>query len=50
MVRILTGTLVDIGLGKFRPDDIETMLSAGVRSGTGQLAPAKGLLLKNVEY
>lgn len=50
MVRILTGTLVDIGLGKFRPDDIVKMLSAGVRSGTGQLAPAKGLLLKNVEY
>lgn len=50
MVRILTGTLVDIGLGKFHPKDVEEMLSVGLRSGTGQLAPAKGLFLKDVKY
>lgn len=50
MVRIMAGTIVDTGLGKFKPQDIDKMLSCAVRSDTGQLAPAKGLFLKKVEY
>lgn len=50
MVRILTGTLVDVGLGRFGQNDIENMLLNGIRSDSGQLAPAKGLFLKDVKY
>ncbi len=50
MVRILAGTLVDVGLGKYTDRDVEQMLLDALRQKTGQLAPAKGLFLKEVEY
>lgn len=50
MVRILTGTLVDVGLGRFEPKDMIMMLEKKKRSESGQMALAKGLFLKSVEY
>ena len=50
MVRILTGTLVEVGSGKREVSDMETLLSAGKRELAGPLVPAKGLALMEVRY
>jgi tRNA pseudouridine38-40 synthase len=50
MVRIMVGTLVDIGAGTRAPGDIDRMLSARDRRVAGQTAPACGLTLVNVTY
>ena len=46
MVRIVAGTLVEVGLGRFRPDDIPRMLEAKDRRAAGSTAPAQGLYLQ----
>jgi tRNA pseudouridine38-40 synthase len=50
MVRIMAGTLADIGKGALRPEDIEKLLLQKNRPAAGQTAPADGLYLLNVEY
>lgn len=50
MVRSITGTLVDVGLGKFRPNAIPQMLDARSREKAGQIAPPHGLMLWGVDY
>lgn len=50
MVRILTGTLVETGLGKRRADEMEQILAAKDRQKAGALAPACGLALMEVYY
>lgn len=50
MVRILTGTLVEIGLGKIAPEMIWPILVAKDRAAAGDTAPAKGLTLIEVRY
>jgi tRNA pseudouridine38-40 synthase len=46
MVRILAGTLVDVGRGRLSPDDITRLLSdAGARKDAGSTAPPHGLTL-----
>lgn len=50
MVRILVGTLIEIGLGKRKPEEIKELLQLGAREEAGFLAPAKGLCLMNVWY
>ena len=50
MVRALTGTLVRVGDGKLRPDDVAALLANRDRTGTGNLAPAHGLTLERVTY
>ena len=49
-VRALTGTLVEVGMGKRRPGDLLSVLRAKDRSLTSQLAPAHGLCLWEVAY
>lgn len=49
-VRIMTGTLVDIGLGKYPPQIVQQMLAAKDRREAGQTAPACGLYLTQVSY
>jgi tRNA pseudouridine38-40 synthase len=46
MVRIMVGTLVDVGLGRFSPDDIPKMLAAKDRRAAGLTAPPNGLYLQ----
>jgi len=46
MVRIIVGTLVEVGLGRFTPDDIPKMLEAKDRTAAGSTAPAVGLYLQ----
>jgi tRNA pseudouridine38-40 synthase len=50
MVRAISGTLVLVGDGKLRPDDVARLLAARDRAGTGNLAPASGLTLEGVVY
>ncbi len=50
MVRILCGTLVEVGCGKFSPSEVERILLSRNRSQAGQTAPACGLSLVHVNY
>lgn len=50
MVRILTGTLLEVGTGKREPSMIPVIIAAEDRSSAGFLAPAKGLFLRKVYY
>ena len=50
MVRILAGTLMEVGMGKRDPDSIPQLFEEGVRAQAGFLAPAQGLSLLEVEY
>ena len=50
MVRVMTGTLVDIGRGRFEPEHIQRLLQSGDRKQAGVTAPACGLCLIEVYY
>lgn len=50
MVRIIAGTLVDVGRGQLSADDIAPLLQSGERSRGGQTAPPQGLTLMRVDY
>ena len=50
MVRILTGTLVEIGNGKRKPEEMKDIISAMDRGAAGKTAPAQGLYLQEVYY
>ena len=50
MVRILTGTLVEIGEGVRPVESIQEILDAGDRRLAGETAPAQGLILREVRY
>lgn len=50
MVRILSGTLLQIGAGDKWSEDVPEMLRSKNRQDSGFLAPAKGLVLVEVEY
>lgn len=50
MVRIITGTLIEIGLSKISEDAIKTVLKSGERHIVGYTAPPQGLFLVEVKY
>jgi tRNA pseudouridine38-40 synthase len=50
MVRILVGTLLEVGYGRMKPTDMPALLEARDRSKAGPTAPAMGLCLEKVEY
>lgn len=50
MVRIITGTLVEVGLGKRNPDDLIDIIKSTDRTKAGHRAPAEGLYLVEVYY
>ena len=50
MVRILAGTLIQVGLGAYAPEDMEPMLTACDRQAAGPTAPAQGLTLIGMKY
>jgi tRNA pseudouridine38-40 synthase len=49
-VRSMVGSLVEVGVGRWTPQDITRMLEARDRSQCGQVAPAAGLYLMSVDY
>lgn len=50
MVRILTGTLMEVGRGRLKPADIMDIIEAKDRGRAGFTAEPEGLFLKSVEY
>lgn len=49
-VRIMAGTLLEVGRGKLTPDDIRRVLERGDRSQAGPTAPPQGLVLWEIIY
>lgn len=50
MVRILAGTLIEIGAGKYPPEEMKRILEARDRSKAGPTAVPKGLVLMEIRY
>ena len=50
MVRILSGTLLEVGFGKRTPESMTKLLEARKRALAGATAPARGLCLLKVDY
>lgn len=50
MVRIIAGTLVDIGIGKISRNDIPQIIASKDRKKAGHTAPPHGLYLEKVLY
>lgn len=50
MVRIITGTLCDVGTGKISPDSILDIINSRQRKNAGMTAPPEGLHLVKVYY
>ena len=50
MVRIIAGTLIEVGKGKLTPEDVERILNEKKRSEFVPVAQAKGLFLRDVQY
>jgi tRNA pseudouridine38-40 synthase len=49
-VRSMVGTMVEVGVGRWRPEDVRAALDARDRARCGQVAPPDGLCLVGVEY
>ena len=50
MVRIIAGTVIAVGAGKIKAEDVTQIIKDGKREGAGETAPANGLMLEAVEY
>lgn len=50
MVRILVGTLVEVGAGRMAPGQMPAVIASRSRSRAGDTAPARGLFLYRVNY
>lgn len=50
MVRIISGTLLEVGLGKILPEEISKIIESKERANAGKTLPANGLCLVKVEY
>ena len=50
MVRIIAGTLVDVGMGKIKPEEIKEIIELKDRQNAGKTLKPQGLYLVKVEY
>ena len=50
MVRIIAGTLMDVGLGKIKPENVADIIRSLDRRNAGPTLPAKGLMLVGYDY
>ncbi|TYO93814.1 tRNA pseudouridine(38-40) synthase TruA [Desulfallas thermosapovorans] len=50
MVRIMAGTLLQVGMGKIKPESIKTLIESRKRALAGPTLPPQGLCLERVEY
>ena len=50
MVRIIAGTLIMVGRGQIKPQEVKNIIDKRYRREAGPTAPAKGLTLKVIEY
>ena len=46
----MTGTLVEVGLGRWSPEDVKVALQARDRQACGPVSPSDGLYLTGVAY
>jgi tRNA pseudouridine38-40 synthase len=50
MVRAIVGTMIEIGQGRLKPEDLHTIIQSKNRSDAGYSVPANGLYLTRIEY
>ena len=50
MVRIIAGTLLEVGKGRWEPEKVKEMLESKDRCAAGPTAPAHGLTLVKYEF
>lgn len=50
MVRIMAGTIIEVGLGKIKPDELPEIIESKDRSKAGHTAPACGLYLYKIYF
>jgi tRNA pseudouridine38-40 synthase len=50
MVRIMTGTLIEAGLGRRTPGSVKDVIDSLDRANAGPTAPASGLYLKEIYF
>jgi tRNA pseudouridine38-40 synthase len=50
MVRIIAGTLLEVGRGRIDPEAIPDIIAAGDRSRAGNTLPPQGLRLRWIHY
>lgn len=50
MIRIMMGTILEIGAGTMEPEYIDTIFTSGIRSDAGMTVPSQGLFLDEVYY
>ena len=50
MVRIIAGTLIQVGNGTIRPEEMPAILEACDRNAAGPTAPAHGLTMIGIQY
>lgn len=50
MIRIIVGTLVHVGLGKIKREDLNNIIQGRNRTLAGPTAPPQGLFLEKVYY
>lgn len=50
MVRIMVGTLIEVGRGRMRPEEIDSIFDSRQRELAGETVPARGLCLMEVQY
>ena len=50
MVRIISGTLLEVGLGKIKPEEIPEIIKSQNRERAGKTLPPQGLYLVKVKY
>ena len=50
MVRIKSGTLIDVGIGKILPEEVPDIINSKERTKAGKTLPPNGLYLIKVEY
>ena len=50
MVRIIAGTLLEVGINRIKPEDIHDIINSRDRQRAGKTLPAHGLCLVKVEY
>jgi tRNA pseudouridine38-40 synthase len=50
MIRIIAGTLLDVGLEKIKPEEVKNIIESKDRKMAGKTLPARGLCLISVNY
>jgi tRNA pseudouridine38-40 synthase len=50
MVRVLTGTMLEVGAGRRTKADFEALLEGAMRKQAGETAPAHGLYFARASY